>query len=510
VAPSEGDQPLLSVRGLTKRFGPVVANDGIDFDLRPGEIHALLGENGAGKTTLMNVLFGLVAPDAGEMHVRGAPYRPADPSDAIQAGIGMVHQHFMLIPTFSVVENVVLGAEPTHGLALDLDRARQALRELMDRYALQVDPDALIRDLPVGLQQRVEILKALYRGAGLLILDEPTAVLAPPEADQLFRVLRELAAGGLSVILISHKLREVLAVADRVSVLRRGQIVGSVLPGDASEASLASMMVGRPVELTVTKGLASPGEIVLQVADLRVLDDRGVLAVDGLDLTVRSAEIVGIAGVEGNGQTELVEVLAGVRSAERGSVRLGTETVEHLTPRQLTARGVARIPEDRHKHGLVLAHSLADNLVLTRFSRVPFARGLRRMFDAIRRLASRLIAEFDVRAASIDARASTLSGGNQQKAVVARELAQPPRLLIAAQPTRGIDVGATELIHQRLVAARDGGAAILLVSAELDELLSLSDRIVVVYRGRVTADVDPAMTSTDDLGLLMAGAGAAR
>jgi len=498
------------VRGLTKRFDATVANDGIDFDLRAGEIHALLGENGAGKTTLMNILYGLVEPDGGEMRVRGQPYRPADPDAAIRAGIGMVHQHFMLVPRFSVVENVVLGAEPTRGFSLDLKRAREQLVSLSARYGLHVDPDALVQDLPVGLQQRVEILKALCRNAEILILDEPTAVLAPPEVEHLFRVMRELASGGVAVILISHKLREVLAIADRITVLRRGRVVGSVAPADATDASLASMMVGRSVVLSVEKKPGTPGAEVLRIEGLRVRDERGAVRVDTLNLTVRAGEIVGIAGVEGNGQTELVEVLAGIRSAEAGRVLVDGVPVTRSTPRQLTARGVARIPEDRHKYGLILAHSLADNLVLTRFDEPPFARGLQRLFDAVRGLARRLIGEFDVRSDSPDAPADTLSGGNQQKLVVARELAEPPRLLIAAQPTRGIDVGATELIHRRLIAARDGGAAILLVSAELDELLALSDRIVVMYRGQITAELDAAGLDSTRLGLLMGGGEAPR
>jgi simple sugar transport system ATP-binding protein len=502
---SDTSPPRLIVQGLTKRFGPVVANDGIELEIRAGEILALLGENGAGKTTLMNVLYGLVEPDAGTMLLRGQPYRPSGPHDAIRAGIGMVHQHFMLIPTFTVVENVVLGSEPTGRVELDLRAARTALRDLSRRYGLEVDPDTLVQDLPVGVQQRVEILKALYRQADLLILDEPTAVLAPPEADQLFDVMRGLAASGRSVLFISHKLHEALAVADRITVLRRGQVVGTVRPAEASEQSLATMMVGRPVELVVQKPPASPGIAILKVEGLRVLDQRGSIVVDGVDLTIRGGEIVGVAGVEGNGQTELVEALTGLRPVRAGRVTVLDADLTRASPRKIGDHGVSHIPEDRHKYGLVLAHTLADNLVLSRFDRPPFAHWLRRMSEAVHQFAARLVTEYDVRAPSVRAVTATLSGGNQQKAVVARELAANPRLLIAAQPTRGVDVGATELIHRRIIAARDAGAAVLLVSSELDELLAVADRLVVMYRGRITASIDAADASRETLGLLIAG-----
>jgi ABC-type uncharacterized transport system ATPase subunit len=499
------DRPLLSIRGLTKWFGPVLANDGVDLDIRPGEVHALLGENGAGKTTLVNILFGMVEPDAGAILLRDKPYRPLGSNDAIRVGIGMVHQHFMLIPTFTVAENVVLGSEPTTGPRLDLDGARNALRDLSSRYGLEVDPTALVRDLPVGVQQRIEILKALYRQADLLILDEPTAVLAPPEVDRLFNVMRELAAGGRSIIFISHKLREVLTVADQITVLRLGKVVGTLRPAEATEQSLATMMVGRPVELVVQKSLASPGPEVLRVEGLRVLDQRGNVVVDGIDLSVRAGEIVGIAGVEGNGQSELIEALTGLRPVADGRVTVLDADLTGGSPRELVEHGIGHIPEDRHKFGLVLAHPLADNLVLPRFDRVPFARWLCRRFDAVRRFAARLVAEYDVRAPSVGTQTAFLSGGNQQKAVVARELSASPRLLIAAQPTRGVDVGATELIHRRIIAARDRGAAVLLVSSELDELLAVADQLVVMYRGRITARVDAAGASRDALGLLIAG-----
>ncbi|MCC7367944.1 MAG: ABC transporter ATP-binding protein [Chloroflexi bacterium] len=498
--------PLLAVSGLTRRFGALVANDKIALDVRPGEIHALLGENGAGKSTLMNVLFGLVEADAGSMTLRGKPYRPSGPSDAIRAGVGMVHQHFMLIPTFTVAENVILGAEPVRGISLDLDAARGGLRALAARYGLEIDPDAVVHDLPVGVQQRAEILKALYRQAELLILDEPTAVLAPPEVEHLFGVMRELATAGRAIIFISHKLREVLQIADRITVLRRGEVVGSVLPSETDEERLAALMVGRAVDLQVDKSPSHPGETVLRVEQLRIRDQRGSVAVDGVDLDVRAGEIVGIAGVEGNGQTELVEAIYGLRPTVSGSIRLLDADLTHAAPRQIAARGVSHIPEDRQKYGLVLAHPLADNLVLSRYNRAPFAHRLCRAFDAILRFAGRLVKEFDVRTPSVQARTSTLSGGNQQKAVVARELSAHPRLLIAAQPTRGVDVGATELIHRKIVEARDGGAAVLLVSSELDELLALSDRIAVMYRGRIVASMAAAEATREGLGLLMAGA----
>ncbi len=499
------DVPLLALRGLTRRFGPVVANDGVDLDIRAGEIHGLLGENGAGKTTLMNLLFGLTEPDSGSMRLRGVPYRAANPSDAIRAGIGMVHQHFMLIPTFTVAENIVLGSEPARGPSLDLDAARAAIRSLSATYGLDVDPDALVRDLPVGVQQRVEILKALYRRADVLILDEPTAVLAPPEVEHLIGVMRGLVAGGRAVVFITHKLREVLAVADRVTVLRRGRVVGTVRPNEANEQSLATLMVGRAVDLTVDKAPATPAADVLRVDSLRVRDHLGNVRLDGVSVNIRAGEILGVAGVEGNGQTELVEALTGLSAVAAGRITvLGTD-LTGASPRTITAHGVAHIPEDRHKYGLVLPHPLADNLVLSRFDRPPFARWLSRMFDAVGQFAARLVTEYDVRTPSVRAPAATLSGGNQQKAVVARELSHKPRLLIAAQPTRGVDVGATELIHRRLIAARDGGTAVLLVSSELDELLAVADRLVVLYRGRVVAAVDPRATSRDALGLLIAG-----
>jgi ABC-type uncharacterized transport system ATPase subunit len=494
---------------ISKRFPGVIANDRVDFDLRVGEVHALLGENGAGKSTLMNVLYGLYQPDEGQIVVRGRPLRFRGPHEAIAAGIGMVHQHFMLVPTLTVAENVMLGSEVTRGPLLDHRAAEREIASLSRAYGLEVEPRALVRDLPVGVQQRVEILKALYRRADILALDEPTAVLTPQEADDLFVVVRELVGQGKGVVFITHKLREVFAVADRITVLRGGRVVGRTTPGEATEQSLAAMMVGRPVVLRVEKTPARPGEPVLQVEALRVLGDRGTVAVDGLSLEARAGEVLGVAGVEGNGQSELVEALTGLRPAAAGRATLLGRDVTGASPRALFEAGVAHVPEDRHKHGLVLTYPLDENLVLSTYYRPPFALGWRRDFDAIVRFAARVIAEFDIRTPSPRALTATLSGGNQQKAVVGRELTRQPRLLVAAQPTRGVDVGSTEFIHRRILAARDAGAAVLLISAELDEILALSDRVAVMYQGRLAALRPTEELTREEIGVLMAGGQAA-
>ena len=497
----------LEMRGITKRFPGVVANEHVDFQLDVGEIHALLGENGAGKTTLMHILYGLSRPDEGEILVHGAPVHLTSPSDAMSCGIGMVHQHFMLVPVLTVTENVILGQEVARwGPFLDLQQAAQHIRQLAAQYHLEIDPQALIQELPVGLRQRVEILKALYRQATILILDEPTAVLTPGEVEHVFDTLTALAQYGTSIIFITHKLREVFRIAHRITVLRRGRVVGTLTPAETTESQLAALMVGDAGPTHVVKQpRAVSGEVVLHVRDVHVLDDRGAPAVAGVSLTVYAGEILGIAGVQGNGQTELVEALAGLRHPVAGSLVLQGADVTRATPRQLVEGGVAHIPEDRHKHGMVESYSIADNLVLNTYHHRPFARRMVRHGAAIAAHAARLMHAFDVRAPHPAVQAGSLSGGNQQKMVVARECSRPLTLLIAAQPTRGLDVGATAFIHQHLVQQRDQGCAVLLVSADLDEILTLSDRIAVMYHGKIIAIVEDHEASRETLGQLMAG-----
>ncbi len=498
--------PILELDGITKRFPGVLANDHIHLTLEQGEIHALLGENGAGKTTLMNILYGLYHPDEGRILVRGKEVKIDTPSQAIRLGIGMVHQHFMLIPVFTVTENVMLGEETlTRGIFLDRAAVAARIRDISAQYGLQVDPDAYIKDLSVGAQQRVEILKILYRRADILILDEPTAVLTPQEVEELFKVIRSLVARGVSIIFISHKLKEVMAIADRITVLRDGRVVGTTRPAETSPAALARMMVGREVILTVDKQPARPGEVVLDVNDLHVLDDRQQTRVSGISFQVRAGEILGIAGVQGNGQTELVEALTGLRPIARGRVTILGNDTTRATPRHVLQSGVAHIPEDRQRDGLVLTFPVADNLVLNMYYLPPFARGIRIDERTVFASATQRVQQFDIRTPSIHTLASSLSGGNQQKVIVAREFTRPIRLLIASQPTRGLDVGSIEYIHQRIVEMRDQGCAVLLVSPELDEILSLADRIVVMYHGKIM-DILPASQATPEkLGLLMAG-----
>jgi ABC-type uncharacterized transport system ATPase subunit len=495
----------LELIDITKRFGDLVANDEVTLTVEEGEIHGLLGENGAGKTTLMNVLFGMVRPDGGEIRIGGEPVSISGPGDAVRAGIGMVHQHFMLVPVFTVAENVVLGFEPTKGKVFyDRRKADANIRRLSREYGLEVDPDAVVEDLPVGIQQRVEILKALERDANVLILDEPTAVLTPQETEALFRIMRSLKATGRSILFISHKLKEVREIADRVTVMRLGKVVGSTTPAESSEQELASMMVGRSVELTVAKGPAAPGAVVLQLSGLTVPDDRDLIAVDGVDLEVRAGEILALAGVQGNGQTELVEAITGLRHAQRGSIVVGGKDVTHATPRQRLHAGVAHVPEDRHKDALVLPMRVADNLVLDMYGDPPYAGWASRNLGAVKENAERRVREFDIRARSVDDPVSSLSGGNQQKVVLAREFGRPVKLVVASQPTRGLDVGSIEYVHQRIVAERDQGTAVLIVSSELDEVLALGDRIAVMYRGRIMGIVDPSV-GRERIGLMMAG-----
>lgn len=498
---------LVELKGITKRFPGTIANSKVDLSLHEGEVHALLGENGAGKSTLMNILFGLYSPDEGEILIDGRPTQFRGPSDALAAGIGMVHQHFMLVPVFTVTENVMLGVEPTKGVGGFLDRrgARKRLLDLSEEHGLKVDPDAVVEDLPVGIQQRVEILKALYREADCLILDEPTAVLTPPETADLFKVIRSLTAAGRSIVFISHKLKEVLAIADKVTVLRRGEVVDSSEPKDLTEAKLATLMVGRDVQLEVSKEASSLGAPVLKVRDLEVTDDRGQVAVDGATFEVHKGEILAVAGVQGNGQTELIEAITGLRPVISGTVTLDEQEITGHSPRKVFKAGIAHVPEDRQADGLVVSFPIKDNMVLNRYWEPRFSHGIAMKGAAIEEDAAALAAEYDVRMTSIDAAASTLSGGNQQKVIVAREFTHADKLLIAAQPTRGLDVGSIQYIHAQIVAKRDEGKAVLLVSSELDEIMALADRVAVMSEGKIVAVLPRDECTRDKIGLLMAG-----
>ncbi|PLC13317.1 heme ABC transporter ATP-binding protein [Kocuria flava] len=494
----------LELQSVTKRFGSFTANEDIDLVVEPGQIHCLLGENGAGKSTLMNVLYGLYRPTAGRILVDGAEVSFAGPGDAMAAGIGMVHQHFMLVPVFTVAENVALGAETTRGGALDLGTTRRRIREISERYGFHVDPDAVVEDLPVGVQQRVEIIKALVREAQVLILDEPTAVLTPRETDELLAIMRQLRASGRSVLFISHKLREVREVSDVITVIRRGRVVGQTSP-EASTAELAALMVGRDVSLTVAKDEAAPGERALEISGLSVVGDDGVKLLDDVHLDVARGEILAVAGVQGNGQTELAEAVLGLRERATGSVRLDGTELLGLPVRRVLAEGVGFVPEDRSTDGLVGSFTVAENLVLDLYRDDRFARGPSLRLGAIEDNARRRVEQFDVRTPSVDAPVETLSGGNQQKVVIARELSRPLRLLLASQPTRGVDVGSIEFIHEQIVAERDRGVPVLIVSTELDEVYALADRIAVFFHGRVMGVVGPD-TPRDVLGQMMAGA----
>jgi simple sugar transport system ATP-binding protein len=496
---------LLEVTGVTKRYPGVVANDNVSLTVNAGEVVALLGENGAGKSTLLKAVFGLIKPDSGEIKIGGTPIIFGDTAGVISRGVGMVHQHFQLVPVMTVAENLILGDEPKRGIFINQKAARQEIITLSKRYGLEVDPDSVIEDLPVGMQQRVEILKALRKDVKLLILDEPTAVLTPQEIDELLSVIRNLAKSGVGVVLITHKLHEVMAVADRVVVLRGGKLVGTTSPKETDEAGLAQMMVGRSVVLQVNRTEAKRGAVVLEVKGLQVRDDRKILSVKGVDLVLHKGEILGVAGVEGNGQRELVEAVCGMRHREAGEVLINGVATKDMAPHSVHEAGISHVPEDREKHGLVANYSIADNLVLNQFDQEPFAKGWVRNLGEVATNAEQLVEKFDIRTPSAFNPASSLSGGNKQKVVVARELSQELPVLVAAQPTRGVDVGSIEFIHNQLISARDNGAGVLLVSAELDEILSLSDRIAVMSGGKIVAIVDSKDADRNYIGRLMAG-----
>jgi len=498
--------PVLELRGITKRFPGVVANDHIDLKLEAGEVHALLGENGAGKTTLMNILYGLYSPDEGEIFVKGKPFTPKSPSDAISAGIGMVHQHFMLVPVFTVTENVMLGDEYVkRGGFLDRKRAADRIRQISDQYNLFVDPDVYIKDTPVGIQQRVEIIKLLFREADILILDEPTAVLTPQEADELFKIMENLSRMGKSIIFITHKLREVLEFSDRITVIRGGKVMGSVTPAEADQNKLASMMVGRDIDLDIDKKPAKVGDTVLEIKDLMVADAHNHLVVKGVNLEVKAGEILGIAGVQGNGQTELVRTVTGLMHPVSGKITILGKDTTHASPQEIIELGTAHIPEDRQKDGLVLPYPITDNLILNTFYKPPFAKGGMLQEPEIAKNARELVKNFDIRTPSIETPVGTLSGGNQQKVIVAREFSRPIKFLVASQPTRGLDVGSIEYIHNRLIEKRDEGCAVLLVSTELDEIMQLSDRIGVIFGGKIIKILPAKGATKEEIGLLMAG-----
>jgi len=496
---------LLEITGVSKQYPGVLANDNISLTVSAGEVVALLGENGAGKSTLLKAVFGLVKPDSGEIKIGGESIVFGDTAGVISRGVGMVHQHFQLVPVMTVAENIILGDEPKRGIFINMKAARQEIITLSKRYGLEVDPDAVIEDLPVGMQQRVEILKALRKDVKLLILDEPTAVLTPQEIDELLDVVQNLAKSGVGIVLITHKLHEVMAVADRVVVLRGGKLIGTTSPKETDEAGLAQMMVGRSVVLQVNRTEAKKGGVVLEVKGLQVRDDRKILSVKGVDLTLHKGEILGIAGVEGNGQRELVEAICGMRHREAGEVIINGVATKDMHPHAVHEAGISHVPEDREKHGLVATYSIADNLVLNQFDQAPFAKGWIRNLGEISKNAIAMVEKFDIRTPSPFNTAGSLSGGNKQKVVVARELSEELPVLVAAQPTRGVDVGSIEFIHNQLISARDNGAAVLLVSAELDEILSLSDRIAVMSGGKIVAIVDSKGADRNYIGRLMAG-----
>ncbi|MFC5450479.1 ABC transporter ATP-binding protein [Paenibacillus aestuarii] len=497
--------PVVELCGITKRFPGIVANDSISLKLQKGEIHALLGENGAGKSTLMNILFGLYQPDEGYIKMHGNEVKIDSPNRAIELGIGMVHQHFKLVQPFTVTENIILGMEPKKGTKIDYRTAQEKVSKLSEQYGLRVDPKAKIEDISVGMQQRVEILKTLYRGADILIFDEPTAVLTPQEISELIEIMRNLVKEGKSIILITHKLKEIMEIADTVTIIRRGKVIDSIATASANPQILAEKMVGRDVSFKVDKQAAKLGEPVLEVKDLVVRNHQGLAALKSLNFEVKAGEILGIAGVDGNGQSELIEALTGLRPVDSGQVKLMGSDITNQTPRHISEAGLSHIPEDRHKHGLVLDFSMSENMVLETYFHPEYNRGGLLNYEAIDRHAEALIKQFDVRTPSIYTKARSLSGGNQQKAIIAREIHKNPNLLIAAQPTRGLDVGAIEFVHRQLIEQRNKGKAVLLISFELDEIMNVSDRIAVIYEGQIVGEVLPQETNDQEIGLLMAG-----
>lgn len=496
---------VIEMLNIRKEFPGIVANDNITLQVKKGEIHALLGENGAGKSTLMNVLFGLYQPEKGDIRIKGEKVQITNPNIANDLGIGMVHQHFMLVEPFTVTQNIILGSEPTKAGLTNFKKAEQEVQKLSDQYGLNVDPKAKIRDISVGMQQRVEILKMLYRGADVLILDEPTAVLTPQEINELMEIMQSLVKEGKSIILITHKLKEIMQVCDRCTVIRKGVGIGTVNVSDTSVDELASLMVGRAISFKTEKAEATPGDVVLKVENLHVNDSRNVALVKGLNLEVKANEIVGIAGIDGNGQTELIEAIAGLKKVESGIITLNNEPITNLPPREITERGLAHIPQDRQKLGLVLEFPVSENVALQSYYKQPYSKNKMLHYDKINEFAERIVKEYDVRTPSIHTKTSALSGGNQQKVIIGREVDRSPDLLIAAQPTRGLDVGAIEFIHRKLVEERDNGRAVLLLSFELDEIINVSDRIVVIFDGQIVADLKPEETNEQELGLLMAG-----
>lgn len=499
------EEYVIEMRNITKEFGTFKANDQINLQVKPGEIHALLGENGAGKSTLMNMLSGLLEPTSGEIYMNGAKVNISSPTAANRLGIGMVHQHFMLVEAFTVTENIILGSEPTNGGILNRRKAKQEIEKVSKQYGLDVKPNAYIRDISVGMQQRVEILKTLYRGANVLIFDEPTAVLTPQEIDELMTIMKELTQEGKSIILITHKLDEIKKVADRCTVIRRGKSIDTVNVKDVSSQQLADMMVGRSVSFKTDKKPANPKETILSIKDLVVKESRGLEAIKNFSLDVRAGEVVGIAGIDGNGQTELIQALTGLTKVESGSVYLNGDDITNFKPRKITEAGVGHVPEDRHKYGLVLEMTLAENIGLQTYYQKPYSNSGILNYRSINQHARELIEEYDVRTTNELVPAKALSGGNQQKAIIAREVDRDPDLLIVSQPTRGLDVGAIEYIHKRLIEQRDKNKAVLLVSFELDEILNVSDRIAVIHAGEIVGIVDPKETSENELGLLMTG-----